>query len=154
MPVAAEAGATRQISQRQVFQDGFLVTDQPPNYEAVPPFDGCYVERVLVGPDIHGDTRLQFVYYVPAIPAGASHVCSHSIQFAPTAVESFVSGWTLFAPNDEDVDSSNDRVEHLFEARGAASVVPVPAASRLGCGLLVLVLGFFAVRRVGVRGLG
>ena len=144
-----EAGATLpDQSTINVFQDGFLVTDQPPSYEVVPPFEGCYVERVLVGPDVNGDTRLQFVYYVPAIPAGGSHVCAHSIQLDATTVESFVSGWTLFAPNDDDIDSSNDRVEHLFEVRGEASVVPVPTVSALGSGLLVLALGFLAIRRV------
>lgn len=119
-------------------QDSFIVTTSPPAFEVIPPIDGCWVERLDLGPFPDGSFRLAFVYYFSAIPSGQSRTCTFDVLFDSSTLTSLPIGLTAYSINDTELNVANNRLDYTFIAAYVARD-PVPAPVLSIAGLLALV---------------
>jgi hypothetical protein len=141
------AGATLPNQETiNVYEDAFIITHEPPPFAIPVQGDGCTVDTFISEPLPNGDIALVYFFYFGPIAAGESRTCTYGIDFYPSTRHSFATGWFVASSNDDDTDSSNDRVDYIFQA----PVVSIPTATRHGLVTLaisLLLLGWIGLRR-------
>jgi len=130
-----------------VFEDGFIITTQPPPFTIPAQGEGCVIDTYVSDPLPNGDIGLVYIFYFDSIAAGESRVCTYGIDFDPSIRNDFATGWLVTSSNDDDSDLSNNRADYVFQ--GSPHSIPIlswQGLAVLGTGLLAI--GWRARRRM------
>jgi hypothetical protein len=129
-----------------VYEKGYDITTQPPPYVLFEPGVGCsaYAEEsepIFPGPHIF----FGFSYWFGPIGPGESRTCTYRQQLDPTTREDFATYWIVHTPNDDDINTDNNRFDYTFVGAPSQASVPVPTLSAIGLAILLAALLFAAI---------